>query len=134
MPGMPEILRTKLNAPPSPPLEEARKFLQFYWGDEGMLDAIRAQMKDTITFNPRSIVRGLQAIEALLVDPPPEGKLLDVVLWDANHPLDNPSEDLAKTWLREMAEFVRNVLGDKQPPRQTSPEDEGSSGSSAVEE
>ena len=121
MTDMPEILKAKLNAPPSPPFEEARQFLRRYWGDEGILDAIRVQMEDTISFNPKLVVHGLQAIETLLADPPADGTLLDMVLWDANHPLDDPNEESAKTWLREMAEFVRDVLGDKQPLRQTSP-------------
>jgi|GEM_PF-3061056 len=121
MTDMREIFKAILNAPPKPPLEEAIHFLSGYWGDEGMLDAIHAEMEETIAFNPRSVVRGLQAIETLLLDPPADGTLLDMVLWDANHPLDDPSEESAKIWLREMAEFVRDVLGDKQPPRQTSP-------------
>ena len=86
-----------------------------YWGDEGILDAIRVQMEGTISFSPKLVVQGLQAIETLLAHPPADGMLLDMVLWDANHPLDNPSEESAKTWLRRTAEFVRDVLGDKQP-------------------
>jgi hypothetical protein len=121
MTDMPEILKAKLNAPLGLPLEAARQFLRRYWGDEGILDAIRVDMEDTIAFNPKPVVQGLQAIEGLLADPPSDGTLLDLVLWDANHPLDDPSAESAKQWLGEMAEFVRDVLGDKQPPRQISP-------------
>lgn len=117
MSEVPEILRAKLNAPPKPPLEEARGFLQRYWGDEGMLDAIRVDMEKTIAFNPKSIIWGLQAIEALLLDPPSEGTLLDMVLWDANHPLSDPSEASAKKWLMEIEGFVRDVLAENQPPK-----------------
>jgi hypothetical protein len=118
---IPEILKNKLNAASKPPIEEAKQFLRRYWGDEAMLDAIRIQMENTISFSPSSIVRGLVAIEALLATPLPDGTLLDMVLWDANHPLDDPSEQSAKVWLQEIAEFVRDVLGEQQPPRQTPP-------------
>ena len=40
-----------------------------------------------------------------------------MVTWDANKGLENPTDEGAKVWLREVAEMVREVLGDKQPPR-----------------
>ncbi|MEH1766432.1 hypothetical protein [Nostoc sp.] len=118
---IPEIIKNKLNTTSKPSLEEARQFLRRYWGDETMLDEIRIQMENTVSFSPSSVIRGLEAIEAVLVTPLPDGTLLDMVLWDANYPLDDPSEGSAKAWLKDISEFVRNVLGDRQPPRKTSP-------------
>jgi hypothetical protein len=114
---IPEILKNKLNATSKLSIEDAKQFLRRYWGDETMLESIRTQMENTISFSPRSIVRGLLAIEVLLATPLPNGTLLDIVLWDANHPLDDPSEQSAKIWLQETVEFVRSVLGDQQPPK-----------------
>jgi hypothetical protein len=116
---IPESLKNRLNATSKPPLEEAKQFLRRYWGDETRLDVIRTEMEDTISFNPISIVRGMVAIETLLATPLPNGTLLDMVLWDANHPLDDPGEKSAKIWLQEIVEYVRDVLGDQQPPRQS---------------
>src|SRR4029450_2956939 len=118
MVDMPEHLRAKMNAPPGPPIAEARKFLRSYWGDEGETAAVRDDMARTIALSPRDVIRGLQASEALLRDPPPPGTLVDMVLWDANHPMSSGTDEAARAWLSEQAEMVREVLGVHAPPRQ----------------
>jgi hypothetical protein len=110
-------LRDRFLQRPVPSLDDAKRFLHRYWGDEGILDAVRKDLANTVAITPRSVIRGLQSIESLLQNPPPEGTLLDLVTWQANHPLDDPSEENAREWLRQMAELVRDVLGDLQPPR-----------------
>ena len=67
----------------------------------------------------RATLAGLASVEGLLADPPAEkGILYDLVMWDANTSLDhNPTDEGAAIWLEEVAEMVREVLGDKLPPR-----------------
>jgi len=112
------MLQAKLNAPPDPPLEAAKKFFNTFFSDESWEEA-REGIASLAAFNPRSILAGLAGVEGLLADPPAEpGVLSDLVAWEANWVLDDPSDEGAKVWLREVAEMVREVLGDKQPPRQ----------------
>jgi hypothetical protein len=60
----------------------------------------------------------LAGIEALLASSSNEpGVLADLVAWDANWVLDDPSDEGAKRFLREVAEMIREVLADKAPPR-----------------
>ena len=112
-----EMLQTRLNAPPAPPVEAAGKFFRAFFADDSWEEA-RERIIKLAGFNPRSIIAGLTGIESLLAYPPAKrGVLLDLVLWDANEPLANPSDESAKSWMREVVEMVREVLGDKQPPR-----------------
>jgi hypothetical protein len=115
-PELPKSLRDRLNAPPPPPLDTARQFLRSYWGDEGMMDAVREDLKKTVAISPRSVIQGLQSIESVLATSHEPGTLLNMVLWDANHPLENPNDEAARRWLLEVVDLVRNVLGDQQPP------------------
>lgn len=110
MPDASENLKSKLNATPKTPLEETRKFLRRYWSDEDGSDTIYDDMKRTISLSPKPITAGLQAIEALLKAPLPEGTLLHLVVWDANHPLEEATEEAARAWLQEIAEFTREVI------------------------
>jgi hypothetical protein len=112
---IPESLRNAMNVSSRTPLEEAQRFLCRYWADGDVPDAISAQLNETISYNPSSVIQGLLAIELLLKTSLPDEALLNMVLWDANHPLDEPSEKSAKLWLKEVTEFVRAVLGDQQP-------------------
>lgn len=112
-----EKWRAALNATPALPLEAARNFLQTYFSDNSLPEA-RQQMNSMMTVNIRPLLAGLTGIEALLSNPPTEkGVLSHLVAYDANWVLDDPSDEGAKVWLREIAELIREVLGDKQPPR-----------------
>ena len=108
------MLQAKLNAPPAPPLEAAQKFFRSYFSDESWEEAKKGLTSQTAD-NPRT---GLAGVEGLLANPPAkQGILFDLVAWDANWVLEDPSDEGATVWLREVAEMVRGVLGDKQPPR-----------------
>lgn len=111
------MLQAKLNAPPAPPLEAATKFLRIFFADNSWEEA-KEDIFSQSAENPRSVLAGLAGVEGLLAYPPAEpGVLLDLVLWDANTGLDDPSDAGAKAWLGEVAQMVREVLGNKQPPR-----------------
>lgn len=115
MAKLPPGLRARINAPPGLPLVEARKFLAAHWNDADGLAEIRNGLEGEIAVNPKYVIRGLDAIERLLEGASPPGTLRDLVLWSANQPLGQPSDEAARAWLEETASFVRDVLGDKQP-------------------
>ncbi len=112
------MLRAKMDAPPAPPLEAAAKFLRSFFADNNWEEA-EEELVSRVTINPRSVLAGLAGMEGLLADPPAEeGVLYNLVMWDANKGLDyDPTDAGATAWLQEVAEMVREILGDKQPPR-----------------
>lgn len=111
------MLQAKLNAPPDPPLEAAKKFFNAFFSDEDWEES-KERLTKRVALNPHAVLAGLAGVEGLLADPPAEpGVLFEMVSWDANKPLEDPTDAGAKVWLREVAEMVREVLGDKQPPR-----------------
>jgi len=116
MQDLPENLRNKLKArrlkSSESPVEDAQAFLRRYWGDESRLDAIRDDMKKTIALSPNTIIRGIKAIEKLINEPPAEEVLLNLVIWDANHVLENPTEESAKAWLQSIVNFSKNVMSE----------------------
>ena len=113
------MLQAKLDAPPSPPLEAAKKFFNAFFSDEDWEEAKERLAKRT-SLNSRSVLAGLAGIEGLLAAPPAErGVLFEMVTWDANWVLEDKTDEGAKVWMREVAEMVREVLGDKQPPRRS---------------
>jgi hypothetical protein len=109
-------LQARLDEPPPPPLEATRAFLRSYVADADGLAEIHAQIARLAAVNPRSIVRALQGIEALLADRPTDGTLARLVAWDGNRALADHSDVGAAAWLRELAASLRSVLGDHQPP------------------
>lgn len=99
------------------PLEATRKFLQSYVLDNYWED-IRREIEYMMRINPSTVIRGLHGIEDLLADPPKEeGTLNYLVACEASWVLDEPNDQNSAIWLRELAEFIRDVMGDKQPPR-----------------
>ena len=111
------LLYAKLHAPPDPPVDAARKFLHSFFAEESWEDA-REQIASLAAVNTRSILAGLAGIEALLADPPTGPYVLqNLVWWVAGREEEGLTEAGATAWLREVAEMVREVLGDKQPPR-----------------
>ena len=113
-----KVVEAHLNAPPPPPLETTRKFLGIYFADAAGLEEIRETLNRRVTANPAGTLSYLAAIEALSADPPDEeGVLSEMVAWDGNWVLDDPSDEGARQFLREVAEMIRDVLGEQAPPR-----------------
>lgn len=106
-----EEMRRRVLAPPGPPLEATREFLQTY-----CLDHTRAEAEQFIATmanqNTNTLYRGLVGMEALLAGPPPEpGVLRELVAVDAGWPLrDDNSDEGARVVLRVLAASVRKHL------------------------
>ncbi|MBI4853103.1 MAG: hypothetical protein HY819_15030 [Acidobacteria bacterium] len=99
------------------PLEKARDFMQTYVADN-YWDDIQKEVEHMIKINPITIIWGLEGIEDLLATPPQEeGVLANLVTYDGGWMLDEYNDEHAKVWLKELSEFIRKVMGDKQPPR-----------------
>ena len=114
---LPEKFRARLNAPPDISLEAARKFIHFYYADAISTDEVREHLVRTAARNPRGVRDGLLNIEALLSYPQEKGILSNLVAVYANKILEDPNDEGAKAWLHEAAQLIRNVLGEKQPPK-----------------
>lgn len=98
-------------------LENARDFMESYVADN-YWDDIQREIASMMQVNPITIIRGLEGIEDLLANPPAEeGVLTTLVTYDAGWMLDKYDDEHAKVWLKEMAEFIRKSMGDRQPPR-----------------
>jgi hypothetical protein len=103
-------LRERLNAPPDPPLEATRKFLQSYCLDSSM-ESLLAQVRYMAGVNTVTLRAGLAGIEGLLANPPAEeGVLRRLVECDAGKFLDDPTDAGARVWLEEIARILREEL------------------------
>jgi hypothetical protein len=103
----------------APPLETVTWFLRAFGADAGGLEGFRDEVESTVATNPRPVVRGLKALEALLAGPPlPEGTLARLVAWEANQGLDDPSDAGARAWLEDLAALVRDALDQPEEPPQ----------------
>lgn len=113
-----KIYETYLSNQPKTPLEIVQRFVRSYFGDADGIEEVRIEMQRITAHNPNAYVRDLLAIEELLNNPLRKPSVLsNLVAWDANWVLDDESDEGAKQWLREVAEMIRDILGDNQPPR-----------------
>lgn len=116
-------LAARMHASTQNPFEAAAKFLRIFFSDADGLDEARAHLARMAGINQRSLTQGLAGIESLLAAPPPDGRLSYLVAVEANWPLEDPSDEGAKLWLREIAQLIRDVLGSSQIPSSlTTPE------------
>lgn len=98
-----------------PPLEEARGFLRHYWADDSA-DEVRQMLERRCAESPQVMARHLRALDAVLADPPAEGVLTNLVLWDANVALEPPTDEAAAAWLARAADMLRSVLAGRGEP------------------
>lgn len=103
------LLEEQRNAPLSP-VETTRKFLAFHVSDAESLDEVRDDAARSAAVNPRPIRAALQAIEALIAEPPRDGTLSWLVEVDGNWVLDDPSDSGAIVFLYEITVALRDAL------------------------
>lgn len=105
------LMRARASAPAPPPLEATRAFLQSYCNDAESLDEVRDEVARTAAYNPDRVRAALDAIEAVIADPPRDGTLSYMVAVDANRQLPDPSDAGALAYLYRIACVLRDVLG-----------------------
>lgn len=94
-----------------PPLDATRAFLQSYVSDADSLDEVREEVARAAAHNPERISATLDAIEAVIADPPRDGTLSSMVAVDANRQLTDPSDEGALHYLYRLTRLLREVLG-----------------------
>lgn len=103
-------LRARLAEPAPPPREATLEFLHGYVTHAESLDEVREQAVQMRAVNRRPLERGLAGIEGLLAQESPEGDLAQLVAWEANWVLDDPSDVGARAFLAGLAGLLREVL------------------------
>jgi hypothetical protein len=94
-----------------PPLEKVRSLLNGHVADTDGWAEIRDELRMTARHSTRPLQQGAEAIDAVLTDDLPHGTLLCLVAGDAGWPLDDdPTDDGAAAFLRELAALIRSVL------------------------
>jgi hypothetical protein len=112
-----DLYKEQIEKYPPPMMETVRKLFITLNASDSIQDAMD-HIRRISDVNPLSAMEKLNALERLLADPPKEeGALAHMVAWEANWVLDDPSDEGAMKWLREVAEAIREVLGDRAPPR-----------------
>lgn len=95
----------------TPPLEATRAFLQSYVSDADGFDEVRDEVTRTAAHNPDRVRVVLDAVEAVIADPPRDGTLSYMVAVDANRQLADPSDEGALQYLYRITLMLREVLG-----------------------
>ncbi|MFJ8578379.1 hypothetical protein [Micromonospora sp. NPDC093277] len=97
-------------------MEQVRAFLRGYLADAESLTELPTELTRLAEVNPDTVRRRLDALDALLADPPADGTLARLVAGDANWVLDDESSDAAAArWLTEVADVVRAVVAQNPP-------------------
>jgi hypothetical protein len=109
-----KMLRERLAAPAPGALETARDFLMHYVHDSDY-ELLERDVRGMMKVNPNVIVQAVEAIEALLTTPQPPETLYKLVAYDANWMLEDDSEAGASAWLRDLANRLRQWLGEHAP-------------------
>jgi hypothetical protein len=105
------LLRARAASPPPPPLDATRAFLQSYVSDAESLDEVRDEVARAAAHNPVPVRATLDAIEAVIADPPRDGTLSYLVAVDANRQLPDPSDAGALAYLYRITRLLHEVLG-----------------------
>lgn len=100
------------------PLTPTQLFLQQHCPDTANLAEWLNYLEGQVMVNPRPILHGLQALEAILAQAWPHGTLLQLVTEAAQIPLDSHSEEAAKMWLTWLAAQLRREIEENLLPFQ----------------
>jgi hypothetical protein len=93
-----------------PPLEKVRDFLGNHVNDMESVDEVRADLRLVAASGTWGLKLDMRALDAVLAESQPPGVLSEMVAWDANWVLDDPSDQGAAEYLRQIAEMLREVL------------------------
>ncbi|WP_433302081.1 hypothetical protein ACQP2F_08020 [Actinoplanes sp. CA-030573] len=110
---LPEPLRRRMaEQAAQPPIDTVREFLHGNVADAESLDEVRAHLRRLARSTTRMHHRVLTALETVLATSWPAGTLAQLVGWDGNWVLDDPSDVGAAVFLRGLADMLREVIGE----------------------
>jgi hypothetical protein len=96
------------------PAEQVREFMRAHFSDADGIDEVLRDLR-TVSPGQFGLTKDLQALEELLSGPVPEGLLAEIVAWDGNWALADPSDAGARAFLREVTAMVRQVIAEAPP-------------------
>lgn len=100
------------------PLVATRQFLQQFCADVTDPTTLVSSLEEQVMVNARPILRGLQALTAVLAQDWPAGTLWQLVTETMQMPLVSQSDEAAKAWLVWLAEQIRREIKDNLLPFQ----------------
>ncbi|MCB9234960.1 MAG: hypothetical protein H6581_25115 [Bacteroidia bacterium] len=106
-----ELRRKKLQEQKENPFAAAQKFLNQYWGDEGHSEMVKKAMEEVAKETTWTLKAGMEALNTVAQSPQfSDQQVMDLVIWYANYPLENPSGEAARSWLVEAAAMIKKVI------------------------
>ncbi|GAA0489180.1 hypothetical protein Ade02nite_73350 [Paractinoplanes deccanensis] len=111
MADLPDSVRARLaQQGERPPLEVVREFLLGYVADAESLHEVETRLRRIAGTSTRMHRRVLGALESVLATELREGTAAQLVGWDGNWVLDDPSDAGAAEFLRGLAGMLRSVI------------------------
>ncbi len=107
-----EDFRKLMNQRNTNPIENLKKFIGVYYANSFDVEEIKGLMKQILSYNKITIENGLEAAKIVLEDSKYDQELIEMILWEANQPLQEPLKDQAKTWLKEQIVFTEKILNE----------------------
>lgn len=107
-----DLLRHRLAEPPLPPRVATLRFLHGYVTHADSLESIRHDVRTRKAVNRRPLDRALEGMTAYLSSDLPPGELAQLVGWEANWVLDDPSDVGARAFLSTLVDILRDELAD----------------------
>jgi hypothetical protein len=104
-------LRAILSAPPQPPLEATRQFLERYAMDVGSFDEVEDSIARMALNNPRTLYQGLAGIEGVLAGFPKDIDIVrNIIACETGWVLRNNSDEGVREWLKILVEILRRHI------------------------
>lgn len=91
------------------PLDHVRNFLRGHFSAAQDLDEVLRDLRNVASFSTLGLQRDLEALEIITTASLPDGVLAQLVGWDGNWVLEDPSDEGAKAFLHEVASMLRHV-------------------------
>jgi hypothetical protein len=114
---LPEPLRSRAEElERRPTMEKVRDFLGLL-ADMVSLNEVRSDLEAVAASSTFGLRRDLRALVELLATPQPPGVLSELVAWEADWMLDDPSDEGAEAFLRQIAGMLREVIDEAEQRR-----------------
>jgi hypothetical protein len=98
------------------PVEHVRSFMRGHFSGADGIEEVRRDLRN-VSPGRFGLQRDLEALEELLSTPLPDGLLAQLVGWDGNWVLDDPSDTGARAFLIDVAKMLRAIIAEAGPSR-----------------